>query len=92
MNQSDSLISNKYIVDEGIIHEYIQKKNELMKERKNKANLNVLFTIIITLLYYLDIITDLFLSWRYYINGDIWWFGYTIGIVVFSNSFNTWVL
>ena len=30
MNQSEPLISNKYIVDESIIDEYIQKKNELI--------------------------------------------------------------
>ena len=74
MNQSEPLISNKYIVDESIIDEYIQKKNELMKEREKKALQGIIFTIIITILYYLDIGTDLNLCQKYYINGDVWWF------------------
>jgi hypothetical protein len=41
MNPSEPFIPNNYIVDESRIDEYIQKKNELMKERKNKAYLNI---------------------------------------------------
>jgi hypothetical protein len=92
MNPSEPLISNKYIVDEGIIDEYIHKKDELMKERNRKAVLNILFTILITIMYYLDIGTDLYLCRKYYINGDIWWFRITLGIVVFSSLLNTLVL
>ena len=44
MNPSEPLISNKYIVDEGITHEYIQKKDDLMKERNKKAILNIFFS------------------------------------------------
>ena len=50
-------IPNNYIVDEKIIDEYIQKKDDLMKERNSKAVLNILFTILITGLYYADIIS-----------------------------------
>jgi hypothetical protein len=92
MNQSEPSISNKYIVDESIIDEYIQKKNEFMKEREKKAWQGIIFTIIITFLYYLDIGTDLFLCWKYYINGDIGWFGITLGIVILSSLFNTFIL
>jgi hypothetical protein len=92
MNQSEPLISNKYIVDESRINEYIQKKNEFMKEREKKAWQGIIFTIIITILYYLDIGTDLFLCWKYYINGDVWWFRITLGIVILSSLFNTFIL
>ena len=51
MNQSEPLISNKYIVDESRIHEYIQKKKVFMVERNRKAILNILFTIAITVVY-----------------------------------------
>ncbi len=92
MNPSEPLISNKLIVEESIIDEYIQKKNKLMIERNKKAVLNIIFTFIITILYYLDIGTDLYLCRKYYINGDVWWFGFTLGIVVFSSLLNTFVL
>jgi hypothetical protein len=92
MNPSEPLISNKYIVDEIIIDVYIQKKNELMKKKNKKAVFSIVFTIAITLLYYADIITDLLLCWNYYEDGDIWWFGITLGIVVFSSLLNTFVL
>jgi hypothetical protein len=92
MNQSEPLISNKYIVNKKVIERYIQKKNEFMKEREKKAWLGIIFTIILTFLYYLDIGTDLYLCWKYYINGDIWWFGITLGIVILSSLLNTFVL
>jgi hypothetical protein len=68
---------SKYIVDESIIRDYTNQKDELMKERKKKAVSNILFTIVITFMYYSDISTDLQLSGKYYKDGDIWWFGYT---------------
>ena len=71
MNESTRFIPNNYIVDEKIIDEYIQKKDDLMKERNSKAVLNILFTILITGLYYADIITDLLLCLEYYKDGDI---------------------
>ena len=74
MNLPKPFISNKYIVNKRVIERYIQKKNEFMKEREKKAWQGIIFTIIITILYYLDIGTDLFLCWKYYINGDVWWF------------------
>ena len=92
MNLPELLISNKYIVDEGIIDQYIYKKYELMEERTIKALSNILFTIFTTGLYYYDIYTDLFLCWKYYKDGDIWWFGYTLGIVLISSLLNTLVL
>jgi hypothetical protein len=92
MNTPEPLISNEYIVYEGIIDEYIQKKNDLMKERNSKAVLNIRFTILITQLYYLEITAHLQLSWKYYEDGDIWLFGYTLGIDAFSNLFKTFVL
>jgi hypothetical protein len=92
MNQSEPSISNKYFVDESIINGYIQKKNEFMKEREKKAWQGIIFTIIITFLYYLDIGTDLYLCWKYYINGDIGWFGITLGIVILSSLLNTFIL
>ena len=92
MSQSEPLISNKYNVDEEIIDEHIQKKNELMKERNRKAILNFLFTIAITVLYYLDIGTDLLLCWEYHKYGDIRWFRITLGIVILSSLLNTFVL
>jgi hypothetical protein len=91
MNQSEPFIPNNYIVDESRIDEFIHKKDELMKERNRKAVLNILFTILTTFVYYVDIYTELLLCWKYYINGDIWWFRYTLGIVVFSTLFNTLV-
>jgi hypothetical protein len=95
MNQSEPLIPNKsndYLADERRINEYIQKKDELMKKRNIKAFLNICFTIFTTGLYYVDIITDLFLCWKYYKDGDIWWFRITFGIVVLSSILNTLVL
>jgi hypothetical protein len=92
MNTPEPLISNEYIVYEGIIDDYIQKKNDLMKERNSKAVLNILFTILITQLYYLEITAHLQLSWKYYEDGDIWWFRSTLGIVVFSSLLNTCIL
>jgi hypothetical protein len=92
MNQPEPLISNKYIVNKRVIERYIQKKNELMKERNRKAILNALFTIFTTGLYYLDIGTDLYLCRKYYINGDIWWFRITLGIVILSSLLNSFVL
>ena len=92
MNQSEPLISNKYIVDESIINEYIKKKNKFLCERNRKAILNALFTIFTTGLYYLDIGTDLYLCLKYYINGDIRWFGITLGIVILSSLLNSFVL
>jgi hypothetical protein len=95
MNQSQSPIpnnSNEYLVNERIIKELILKEYEFMCERNRKAILNILFTLAITVLYYLDIGTDLYLCWQYYKDGDIWWFGITLGIVVFSSLFNTSVL
>ena len=92
MNESTRFIPNNYIVDEKIIDEYIQKKDDLMKERNSKAVLNILFTILITGLYYADIITDLLLCLEYYKDGYIWWFVITLGIVVFSFLLNTSVL
>jgi len=92
MNQSETEIPDNYILGKGIIDEYIQKKNEFMKEKKKKAVFNIVFTIAITLLYYADIITDLLLCWKYYKYGDIWWFGITLGIVVFSSLLNTFIL
>jgi hypothetical protein len=88
---SNPLKVNKFIAHEIIIDEYIKKKDELMKERNKKAFLNILFTILITILYYADIGTDLLLCRKYYINGDIFWFR-TLGIVVFSSLLNTSVL
>ncbi len=90
MNQSEPFISNNYIVDESRIHEYIQKKNVFLCERKKNAILNFLFTIAITVLYYLDIGTDLYLCRKYYIN--VWWFTITLGIVILSSLLNTFVL
>jgi hypothetical protein len=78
--------------DELKLNEYIQKKNKLMKFRCFKATIFILFTVFSTFLYYADICTDLLLCWRYYKDGDIWWFGFTLGIVLFSSLFNTWVL
>jgi hypothetical protein len=92
MNQSEPLIPNNYIVEERIIKEYIQKKNKFMRARNYKAFLNIVFTLIITGFYYADIGTDLYLCWQYYKDRDIWWFGYTLGIVIFSSLFNTFVL
>jgi hypothetical protein len=92
MNHSKPLISNNYIVDESIINEYIQKKSELMKEREKNAWQRIIFTIIITILYYADIGTDLYLCLKYYQKGDIWSFKYTLGIVVLSSLLNTLVL
>jgi hypothetical protein len=92
MNLPEPLISNKYIVDEVIIDQYIYKKYELMEKRTIKALSNILFTIFTTGLYYYDIYTDLFLCWKYYKDGDIWWFGYTLGIVLISSLLNTLVL
>jgi hypothetical protein len=92
MNLPEPLISNKYIVDEGIIDQYIYKKYELMEKRTIKALSNILFTIFTTGLYYYDIYTDLFLCWKYYQDGDIWWFGYTLGIILISSLLNTLVL
>jgi hypothetical protein len=92
MNTPEPLISNKYIVDEGIIDDYIQKKNGFMCERNRKAILNILFTITITVVYYLDIISDLLLCVKYSKDGNIWWFRITLGIVVFSSLLNTFIL
>jgi hypothetical protein len=89
MNPSEP---HDYIVDESIIEKYIKKKNEIMKTRKRKAIFNIYFTIFTTGLYYYDIYTELLLCWKYYKDGDIWWFRYTLGIVVFSTLFNTLVL
>ena len=92
MNQPEPLISNKYIVNKRVIERYIQKKNELMKERNRKAILNALFTIFTTGLYYLDIGTDLYLCRKYYINEIVWRFTITLGIVILSSLLNTFVL
>jgi hypothetical protein len=92
MNQSEPLIRNNYIVDESRIHVYIQKKGELMSERNCTYRKSIIYTLFITGLYYLDIGTDLNLFQKYYINGDIWWFTITLGIVVFSSLLNTLVL
>jgi hypothetical protein len=92
MNQSEPLISNKFKVDESRIDEYIKKKNKFLCKRTGKAILNILFTIFTTGLYYYDIYTDLRLCWKYYQDGDIWWFGITLGIVVVSSLLNTLVL
>ncbi len=54
MNPCEPLISNNYIVDESIIDECIQKKDELIKERTRKADFNILYTIAITAVYYLE--------------------------------------
>jgi hypothetical protein len=92
MSQSEPFIPNNYIVDESIIDEYIQKKGELMSERNCKYWKSIIYTLFITGLYYLDIITDLYLCQKYYINGNVWWFTITLGIVVFSSLLNTLVL
>ena len=92
MSQVEPLISNKYKVDESRIDEYIKKKNKFLFERNRKAILNALFTIFTTGLYYYDIYTDLLLCWKYYQDGDIWWFGITLGIVVVSSLLNTFIL
>ena len=92
MSQSEPLVPNKYIVDESRIHEYIQKKNVFLCERKKNAILNFLFTIAITVLYYLDIGTDLYLCRKYYINEIVWRFTITLGIVILSSLLNTFVL
>jgi hypothetical protein len=92
MSLSEPLISNNCIVNEKIIDKYIQKKNKFLCERNRKAILNALFTIFTTGLYYADIITDLLLCWKYYQDGDIWWFGITLGIVVCSSLLNTFIL
>jgi hypothetical protein len=92
MNQSERLLSNEFIVDERIIHEYIQKKDELMKERNCRTWKGIIYTLFITFLYYADIITDLRLCAKYYLDGDIWWSGITLGIVVFSSLLNTFIL
>ena len=54
MNQTEQLIPNKYIVDESIIDEYIQKKNTLMCKRNINAGLNIQVCImeILLLIYY----------------------------------------
>ena len=92
MNQSEPFIPNNYIVVEGRIDEYIKKKNKFLCERNRKAILNALFTIFTTGLYYYDIYTDLRLCWKYYQDGDIWWFGITLGIVVVSGLLNSCIL
>jgi hypothetical protein len=61
-----------------------------MKERNRKAVLNILFTVLITGVFYADIITDLYLCRKYYINGDIWWFRITLGIVALSSYLILW--
>ena len=92
MSQVEPLISNKFKVDESRIDEYIKKKNKFLFERNRKAILNILFTIFTTGLYFYDIYTDLRLCWKYYQDGDIWWFGITLGIVVVSGLLNTFIL
>jgi hypothetical protein len=80
------------LIPEERIDEYIKKKNNFLCERNRKAIFNILFTIFTTGLYYYDIYTDLLLCWKYYQDGDIWWFGITLGIVVFSSLLNTFIL
>jgi hypothetical protein len=92
MSQPEPFIPNKYIVDESIINKYIEKMNVFMCERNRKAILNILYTITITVVYYLDIGTDLYLCWQYYKDGDIWWFRITLGIVILSSFLNTFIL
>jgi hypothetical protein len=92
MSQSKSTIQNKYIVEESIIDEYIQKKDALSKERNCKSKIGKYYTILITFLHYLDIASDLYLGWKYYINRDIWWFRITLGIVILSSFLNTFIL
>jgi hypothetical protein len=92
MSQVEPFIPNNYIVDESTIDEYIIKKNKFLCERNRKAILNALFAIFTTGMYYADIFTDLLLCWKYYQDGDIWWFGITLGIVVFSSLLNTFIL
>jgi hypothetical protein len=92
MSLSEPLISNNCIVNDKIIDKYIQKKNKFLCERNRKAILNALFTIFTTGLYYYDIYTDLRLCVKYYQDGDIWWFGITLGIVVVSGLLNSCIL
>ena len=92
MSLSEPLISNNCIVNDKIIDKYIQKKNKFLCERNRKAILNALFTIFTTGLYYFDIGTDLNLCRKYYINGDVWWFRITLGIVIVSSLLNTFIL
>jgi hypothetical protein len=92
MSPCEPLIPNNYIVDESRIDWFIQKKDLFMFERNKRAQLNILFTLFTTGLYYFDIIADLQLSLKYYKDEDIWWFIYTLVIVIISISFNTLVL
>ena len=92
MSQVEPFIPNNYMVDESTIDEYIIKKNKFLCERNRKAILNALFAIFTTGMYYADIFTDLLLCWKYYQDGDIWWFGITLGIVVVSGLLNTFIL
>jgi hypothetical protein len=48
-------------IDESKIEHYVEKKNNYMKERNNKACSSIAFTLFVTILYY----GDLLLCWRY---------------------------
>jgi hypothetical protein len=63
-----------------------------MKERNKKDWKGIIYTLFITFLYYADIITDLRLCAKYNQDGDIWWSGITLGIVVLSSLLNTFFL
>ncbi len=49
-------------IDESKIEHYVEKKNNYIKERNKKACASIAFTLFVTILYYGDIITDLFVG------------------------------
>jgi len=77
------------IVSKETFDNYVKLKRWFLIKRIFWAIIHSILAFLITLLYYLDIGSDILLSFRYNENGDFFWSGITIQIVAISHSMYT---
>ncbi len=77
---------SELIVSKEIFDNYVKLKRWFLIKRIFWAIIHSILAFLITLLYYLDIGSDILLSFRYYENGDFFWSRITIQIVAMSHA------
>jgi hypothetical protein len=77
---------SELIVSKETFDNYVKLKRWFLIKRIFWAIIHSILAFLITLLYYLDIGSDILLSIRYYENGDFAWSSITIEIVILSHA------
>jgi uncharacterized membrane protein len=75
---------NEYLVDENELKKFVSLKNSYNRKRTFRAVIQTISIILKMLLFYLDILTDIFLAVDYWNKDDLISFSITLFFVIFS--------